>query len=435
MNEAVLRTPLNVRLGPASTGPRLLARLRFQLLASLLLAAGLPALLYLYFDASALLSATAHNTLIGGAVAMLLSLYLYRRVITFPGVGMLGYAMPAVAAGYGVVLAAFFLFRFDYSRLLYLFSFGGALLFIFALSVGLHRAITYHFHVVPGGDLRGLNDIDGIVWTMLEQPALPQQPGIVLIADLRADLGDAWERLIAEAALASIPVYHVKQVKESLTGRVELEHLSENSFGSLIPNMSYRKIKRAIDLVAALLSLPLLVLPALIIAIAIKIDSPGPVFYRQPRRGFRNQVFDMVKFRTMTAESNAPDGCRENAITQSADKRVTRVGRFLRRTRLDELPQIWNIVRGQMSWIGPRPEALALSDWYRGELPFYDYRHIVRPGITGWAQVRQGHVADLDSVTEKLNYDFFYIKNFSAWLDTLIMFRTVTIMLTGFGAK
>ncbi|TIP99650.1 MAG: sugar transferase, partial [Mesorhizobium sp.] len=117
------------------------------------------------------------------------------------------------------------------------------------------------------------------------------------------------------------------------------------------------------------------------------------------------------------------------------DTRITRLGQFLRKSRIDELPQAINILRGEMSWIGPRPEALVLSKWYEAELPFYRYRHIVRPGITGWAQVNQGHVAAVDDVLEKLHYDFYYIKNFSPWLDVLIVFRTIRTMLTGFGAR
>ena len=102
---------------------------------------------------------------------------------------------------------------------------------------------------------------------------------------------------------------------------------------------------------------------------------------------------------------------------------------------LDELPQAWNILKGEMSWIGPRPEAIQLSEWYENELPFYSYRHIVRPGITGWAQVNQGHVTDLDSVTDKLRYDFYYVKNISHWLDMLITLKTVRVVLGGFGAR
>ncbi|MEO8619378.1 MAG: sugar transferase, partial [Sphingomicrobium sp.] len=117
------------------------------------------------------------------------------------------------------------------------------------------------------------------------------------------------------------------------------------------------------------------------------------------------------------------------------DVRITRVGRFLRQSRLDELPQIFNILRGEMSFIGPRPEAEVLSSWYTGDVPFYRYRHVVKPGITGWAQVNQGHVATVEEINEKLQYDFFYIKYFSPWLDLLIVFRTLKVMLTGFGSR
>jgi lipopolysaccharide/colanic/teichoic acid biosynthesis glycosyltransferase len=126
---------------------------------------------------------------------------------------------------------------------------------------------------------------------------------------------------------------------------------------------------------------------------------------------------------------------RAEAVTQDEDHRVTRIGKFLRRYRIDELPQIINILKGEMSWIGPRPEAVALSLWYEKELPFYRYRHIVRPGITGWAQVTQGHVANVDEVLWKLQYDFYYIKNFSFWVDVLIVARTIRTVLTGFGAR
>jgi len=238
-----------------------------------------------------------------------------------------------------------------------------------------------------------------------------------------------------DAALAGHPVYHMKQIEESLTGRVEIEHLSENSFGSLLPNHGYLKVKRGLDLLAALIALPLLIVPLTICAFWIKLDSPGPVFFRQKRRGHRGQVFQVLKFRTMASGSSADEDFREAAITQPDDSRITRAGRFLRRTRIDELPQIWNILKGEMSWIGPRPEALPLSDWYATELPFYSYRHVLRPGVTGWAQVNQGHVADLESVFVKLHYDFYYIKHFSAWLDLLILCKTINIVFLGQGSK
>ena len=184
--------------------------------------------------------------------------------------------------------------------------------------------------------------------------------------------------------------------------------------------------------------LPILLPLLIVVALLVRASSPGPILFRQRRMGYRGVPFDMIKFRTMVVEqetTTSDAAARHSAITRDADDRITRIGRFLRRSRIDELPQIVNILRGEMSWIGPRPEAVPLSAWYESELPFYAYRHIVRPGITGWAQVNQGHVAGLDDVHVKLHYDFYYIKFFSSWLDLLIALRTIGIMLTGFGAK
>ncbi|RYE98009.1 MAG: sugar transferase, partial [Oxalobacteraceae bacterium] len=177
--------------------------------------------------------------------------------------------------------------------------------------------------------------------------------------------------------------------------------------------------------------------PLIVVALMVRASSPGPILFRQRRMGYRGIPFDMIKFRTMVQQvaATGDDAARHSAITRDADDRITKIGRFLRRSRIDELPQIVNILRGEMSWIGPRPEAVSLSTWYENELPFYAYRHIVRPGITGWAQVNQGHVAGLDDVHVKLHYDFYYIKFFSSWLDLLIAIRTIGIMATGFGAK
>jgi lipopolysaccharide/colanic/teichoic acid biosynthesis glycosyltransferase len=223
-------------------------------------------------------------------------------------------------------------------------------------------------------------------------------------------------------------------MEESLTGRVAIEHLSENTLGSLIPGIVFAKFKRAGDLVTALIALPLLTPLLAVVALLIRFDSPGPIFFHQQRMGYRGVPFTMFKFRSMRhAPAEADD--RYAAMTRNDDDRVTKLGRLLRQYRIDELPQVLNVIRGEMSWIGPRPEAVPLSLWYESELPFYRYRHIVRPGITGWAQVKQGHVANVDEVLWKLHYDFYYIKNFSFWLDLLIIARTIRTVLSGFGAR
>jgi lipopolysaccharide/colanic/teichoic acid biosynthesis glycosyltransferase len=415
---------------------RYLARLRYQLSLGLLLAALAPSLFY-NIETPALLwnSPNAVNTLVGSVFALILSLYLYRRAVSFPGIGIVGHVLPATSAAYGLVVTAFFLLRFDYSGVTFTASFVAATAFFFIVSSYLRHSKSQRFYVVPSQRTRAIASVSNIDWVLLERPQLPPERDCVIIADLRADLGGEWERLVADAALAGIPVFHVKQVTESLTGRVEIEHLSENSFGSLIPNSSYTSIKRGMDLVTAVIALPFLLIPFILVAIAIKLESPGPVFFRQERRGYRGRSFRVVKFRTMSHRIVAEEDAKQAAITRTSDSRITRVGQFLRRSRIDELPQIWNIIRGEMSWIGPRPEAMALSEWYLSELPFYSYRHIVRPGITGWAQVNQGHVADLDAVFEKLHYDFYYIKNFSAWLDMLIVGKTAWTIFSGHGAK
>jgi lipopolysaccharide/colanic/teichoic acid biosynthesis glycosyltransferase len=161
----------------------------------------------------------------------------------------------------------------------------------------------------------------------------------------------------------------------------------------------------------------------------IKLETSGPIFYCQRRTGLGGRPFTMFKLRTMTHKHDGGD------YTLPNDKRITRVGRFLRQYRIDELPQIINILRGDMSWIGPRPEAISLAEWYELEVPFYVYRHIVRPGITGWAQVHQGNVAAVDAARLKLEYDFFYIKHFSFWLDVVIVTKTLRTILTGFGSR
>ncbi|MGG6287606.1 exopolysaccharide biosynthesis polyprenyl glycosylphosphotransferase [Leptolyngbya sp. AN03gr2] len=258
-----------------------------------------------------------------------------------------------------------------------------------------------------------------------------------IVADLHYPHSDNLERLFAKASLAGIPVYHFRTIAETLSGQVKITHLSENEFGSLIPHIPYMTLKRMLDVVAALILIPICLPLFGVVALIIRVDSPGKAFFIQERIGFRGKRFKMIKFRTMRERLTVADdhSQRIDAMTKTDDDRITGIGRLLRKTRLDELPQIFNVLRGEMSLIGPRPEACALSEWYQTELPFYSYRHIVRPGITGWAQVNQGHVTDVSDVLSKLRYDFYYIKNISLWLDALIALKTLRVMVTGTGAK
>ena len=293
---------------------------------------------------------------------------------------------------------------------------------------------TIRLGIVPGGEVDSLRDISQVTWLPLETPALPSGKLNGLIVDLRQDLDPRWERFIADCALRGIRIFHVKQIREWLTGRLEIAHLSENTLGSINPDGLYLKVKLGLDWVLALLALILLFPALLLVGIAIRLETPGPAIFRQTRIGFRGRPFEVLKFRTMH-HGGGPGDTLDSAVTTDADPRITRLGKFLRRTRIDELPQIVNVLKGEMSWIGPRPETVPLSKWYDNQLSFYRYRNIVRPGISGWAQVNQGHVTAVDQTLEKLHYDFYYIKNFSPWLDVLIAFRTIGIMLTGFGSR
>jgi lipopolysaccharide/colanic/teichoic acid biosynthesis glycosyltransferase len=417
----------------AATRPSLWSRTRVQLGGGLLVAVALPWAIRVRAEALELSLPSLQHALIGTALALIAGYYSFRRLSRYPGVRASYHIVPSFAAAYAAVLVVFFFARLDYSRVHFLASFALCVFWYYVVYFRLQRQKNLRIGVVPGGEVERLSAIPDVTWVKLVVGGpLPRLDAIV--ADLRADIDDDWERFLADRALDGTLVMHIKQVEESLTGRVAIDHLSENNLGSLIPGIIYGRVKRAGDFIVSLLILPLLLLPLLAIALAIRLESSGPALFRQRRMGYRGRHFTMYKFRTMR-EGGHGDDERHAAVTQDDDARVTGIGRILRRYRIDEIPQIINIFKGEMSWIGPRPEAVALSEWYEAELPFYRYRHIVRPGITGWAQVKQGHVAGVDDVQWKLHYDFYYIKNFSFWLDLLIIAGTIRTVFNGFGAR
>lgn len=374
---------------------------------------------------------------LGSATGIVTGFWLFRNLIAFPGIRASYYVPPVFLSTFGAVFAALFLLRLDYSRPLLVAGLTMAVLWFYIVYFMVQRRQRLNIAVAPFGKVASLYSIDTIVWIRLERPHLPAGCAM-LAADFDHDLAPEWERFLAECALSGVSVIHYKQLRQSLTGQVEMERLSENAFGSLVPNATYLAVKRVGDFIIALALLPLALPPMLAVAALVKLDSPGPVFFRQTRIGYRGRPFRVWKFRTMHGRPpnlSAIDSVRRVAMTAADDARITRFGRFLRRTRLDEVPQILNVLAGEMSWIGPRPEAAVLSQWYEAEIPFYRYRHIVRPGISGWAQVSQGHVCEIDDVLKKLSYDFFYISRFTFWIDMLIVVRTIKTLLTGFGSR
>ncbi len=412
---------------------KLVTRIRFQLLGGILLAVIMPALVR--WPSASLIQVASLSSLqsamLGSFLALIAGYWALRQLINYPGVQATRYIFPAFASSYTLVILSFFFLRIEYSRYQFGASFLVAIIWFYLCFFLARRAQRPTYGLVAVGDTKGLNNIDIVNWVNLEKPTLPAGALDGIVVDLRSELSDQWSGFLARSALKGLPVYHVKQMSEALTGKVEIEHLSENSLGSVLPSLLYLRLKRLVDLGIAVMVAPVFAVIIAIAALFIKLDSKGPVFFRQPRMGFRGEPFEMIKLRTMSVDGEAPG----SQFTEDNDPRITRVGKYLRRFRIDELPQIVNIMAGDMSWIGPRPEAIELSRWYEREIPFYSYRHIVRPGISGWAQVNQGNVAQVEAATYKLHYDFYYIKHFSPWLDALITAKTIWTIVTGFGSK
>lgn len=375
------------------------------------------------------------NTFVGCVLATIFGVYFIRGLSQYPGVEANAYIVPSFVITYAVLLAVFILGRLEYSRILLTTSFLGNIFVFFAIFSIARRRRRLRIGIVPEGRYTPPLEVEGVEWFQLRHFDDDVSHLDAIAVDLRADISDEWDRRLAAFALSNMPVYHSKHLVESLTGKVELEHLSENSFGTLSPLRAYMSAKHMADVLCASVALVVLFPLLAAIALVIRMDSPGPILFRQTRIGYQGRPFRVFKFRTMTDAPATASNTLEAAKTKNQDARVTRFGGFLRRSRLDELPQLINVIKGEMSWIGPRPEAEVLSRWYAKEIPFYPYRHIVRPGITGWAQVNQGHVAEVEEVKSKLHYDFYYIKHFSPWIDLLIVARTVRTMLTGFGAR
>ena len=235
--------------------------------------------------------------------------------------------------------------------------------------------------------------------------------------------------------LAGVTIEEATSWLEKISGRIEVEQLNPSwlifnegfRFSNFSRAMS-RLFNFGLAFVGTIFSLPLLPL----VWLAVWLDSPGPVLYRQKRVGYRGVNFLCYKFRTMRQDAEADTGA---TWATDDDPRITMVGRFLRSSRLDELPQLWCVLKGDMNFVGPRPERPEFVDWLSKEIPYYGVRHAVRPGITGWAQVQYKYGNTLEDAREKLQYDLFYIKNASVGLDMLIMFQTVKIVVLGRGAQ
>ena len=234
--------------------------------------------------------------------------------------------------------------------------------------------------------------------------------------------------------LRGVVIEDASSLIERLTGKVPLDGLTPSrlifteGFNVKAPlEFARRLLSVFVSFIGLAICMPFIPF----IALAVRYSSPGPIFFCQTRVGHRGQPFTLFKFRTMAHNSEV------NGAVWAAknDPRVTRVGRFMRKTRLDEIPQLWNVLRGDMAFVGPRPERPEFVQWLASEIPYYELRHIIRPGITGWAQVRYQYGASLEESRQKLEYDLYYVKHLSLGLDLLIMFETIKTIVLRRGAQ
>ena len=276
----------------------------------------------------------------------------------------------------------------------------------------------------------------GIIGTVEDIPAIVRARSVdrvvVSLADARGKL--PMDKLL-EMRLDGVGFDHLASVYEQYTGKIAVENLRPSWLifsDGFAKTKLLRSGKRVTDVVASSLGLVLLSPALLLVGIIIKLTSRGPALYHQERVGQYGRVFRVHKFRSMKADAEAATGA---VWAELDDPRVTPFGKFLRRSRLDEFPQLWNVLVGEMSLVGPRPERPEFVDQLTKEIPFYSLRHAVRPGVTGWAQIRYSYGACVEDALEKLQYDLFYIKHLTLAFDLMILFSTIKTVIVGRGAR
>lgn len=390
----------------------------------------LPAVLFWGVQGLQQPDAAQRAAFIATTIAFLLSHFGAKRLLSsYPGGRSIGLITTQVVTFYTALILVTLLLRIHASHVLLVTSAVAALIWFHIEHMLTRTYLRPKLAVVPGGfadEVLNLPGSDARALATLDLEGV-RYDGVV--ADFQTITPDA-ERFLTACALENVPVYNAKTIYESLTGRVKIDQMSENNIGSLLPSSAYESVKTLSDWLLVLISLPFVVPIVLITAGLIRLEGPGPVIYRQIRIGKGNKPFTIYKLRSMRY-----DGMNSEQFAAESDPRITRVGRVIRALRIDELPQFVNVIRGDMSLIGPRPEQPCFVAEFDARIPFYSYRHVVKPGITGWAQVRQGYTACEDATKVKIEHDFYYIKNCSVALDLYIFFLTIKTVLTGFGSR
>jgi lipopolysaccharide/colanic/teichoic acid biosynthesis glycosyltransferase len=281
-----------------------------------------------------------------------------------------------------------------------------------------------------------LSDHADVLWVLEpdgESPGELPSRDLTLAVDLRSVLSESMAQYLSSCDVAGYSIRPFSSVYEEHAGRVPLVHLTEGweISAPLLEVARWLPGKRFFDTLLTLLTAPLWVPLGALVALYVKLADPGFSVFRQERVGFGGRIFTMYKFRTMDLDAER-DGAQ---FAIEGDPRLIKGGSFLRKSRLDEIPQLWNVLRGDMSLVGPRAEQVPFVSEFRRQIPFYDHRHMVRPGITGWAQVNYGYADDEADTIEKLTYDLYYIKHMSPVMDLRIFWKSIWTVLTGDGAR
>ncbi len=367
----------------------------------------------------------------GSMVCFSMSSLLTNRAIQYPGQKSSFVTIPLALLPILMLIAFIALGRIYYSRP-YLICFASLTTAFSLIRYQVQRRPRARvLAMIPFGDLDLLNSIDQIEFKRMNEPELPDQSVDGVVVDMHAELPQEWVKFLADLVMRQIRIYHVASLSESIAGRVSLDHMAAIHVESLQPTPWFNPTKRAIDLIASILGGLILLPVGLIAALLIRLESKGPAIYRQRRTGINGREFTLLKFRSMRADAEAGGA----QFTEENDPRITRLGRFMRKTRIDELPQLMNILKGEMSLVGPRPERPGFVEEYRKEIPHYQLRHSTRPGLTGWAQIETGYASDTQGTVRKLERDLYYVKYRSISLDCFILYRTLRTVVFGSGAR
>jgi len=378
------------------------------------------------------------GTLLWSCAAYLFAFVMTLRSLHLPAAEGNSLVGLSVTLSFVALLLVFALLRLEYSRVALIFSYFGTLAWTW---FGYRLFVRNYVPVFGFSDpvtLAQLEDILSMPGAAAPSPHRFEQIASLkdatqcdaIMVDRNATADPERTRKLSQLKLTHVRLYSVERIGEMLTGRVGLAHIDENFLDDYAKHYFYGFAKRLLDIFAVLCLAPVALPLSIIVAVMVRMESAGPAVFRQARVGLFGRPFVMLKFRSMTTEADAPA-----QFAAKHDPRVTRVGRVIRKYRLDEIPQLWNVLVGDMSLIGPRPEQVPMVEQFSHSIPYYLYRHLVRPGLSGWAQVQQGYVGTHEETVTKLSYDLYYVKHCSFALDLLIAIKTLRTLLTGYGAR